>query len=74
VLPFRCLEADDDDLYNYMILTRDVPKRIRETRLRRYIDDRDDEREYWCIGQHSEPGKRHLTMALLLHYLVKDIN
>jgi len=37
------LEADDDDLYNYTMLTRVVPIRIREMRLRRYIYDQDQE-------------------------------
>jgi hypothetical protein len=33
------LGANDDDLYNYMILTRDVPEGTGETQLRRNIDD-----------------------------------
>ena len=33
------LKAGDDDLYNYIVLTRSVPERTEETRLRRYIDD-----------------------------------
>ena len=37
------LEADDDDLYNYTMLTRVVPIRIWEMRLRRYIYDQDQE-------------------------------
>jgi len=38
------LEVDDDDLYNYTILTRVVPITIGEMRLRRYIYDRDQEK------------------------------
>ena len=63
--PFRHLEADEDDLYNYTILTRDVPKRIGERKLRRYIDDQDNEKGYGCIGQYWELGKGHL---LWLYY------
>ena len=44
------LEADDDDLYNYTILTRVISERIGKTRLRRYIDDQDLEKGLGCIG------------------------
>ena len=50
VLLFRHLEVDDDDSYNYAIFTWDGPKRIRETCLRRYINDHDNEKGHWCMG------------------------
>ena len=44
VLLFRHLKVDDNHLYSYAILTWDIPKRIREMRLKRYIDDHDNKK------------------------------
>ena len=39
------LVADDEDLYNYTVFAWNILERIRETRLRRYIDDQDNEKD-----------------------------
>ena len=56
VLPFRHLKADDNHLYSYAILTWDIPERIREMRLKRYIDDHDNEKGHWYMGLHWDLG------------------
>ena len=49
VLSFRHLKANDNHLYSHTILTWDVPKRIQETCLKRYIDDHDKKKGHWYM-------------------------
>jgi hypothetical protein len=44
------LEAYDDNLYNYTILTRGVPERIERGDLGGTSTNRDNENGYGCIG------------------------
>ena len=63
-------EVDNDDLNNYTILTRGVPKRTGEMRLRRCFDDPIYEKGHGFVGHYWELGEARL----LLHYLVKGLN